>query len=443
MSQQVLNPGIDPTSYVAITGAELAEMVSGATFASNVGGVIVTLDVSGVPVVPQAQTDATLQTYIWIRIGTPSSSGNFATPYVWNPNLPNAVGALLNWNTVASSSIASGSIQGYMIASNTIPATALIGGITLSQVTFANLISSAINTSTQFTGSISGTLASGLSIAVGAINSITQFGIGCISNNTPFSGQVVEPYNICTDTSTANNQVLMAVSGSGGVPTWVSKAILGMADPGAGTDAGYIPVYQSNGTYSLESPASAVGSTTFSSVGTVAVTGITITAATFSSKTYTITVSSALPSSTPGVTFPVSFSGGTAGCTALNGSWTATVVNSTSFTVVVTGTPSGATTSGYWPTKSCYFSVNTDTLNIASVTSPGVTIPGEVQVNFSANYSNTNFLVFASIVDSVTTDCITTKIMNKAVGSITLGFFSVSANTMIALPAGMIHVTCI
>ena len=353
MSQQVLNPGIDPTSYVAITGAELAEMVSGATFASNVGGVIVTLDVSGVPVVPQAQTDATLQTYIWIRIGTPSSSGNFATPYVWNPNLPNAVGALLNWNTVASSSIASGSIQGYMIASNTIPATALIGGITLSQVTFANLISSAINTSTQFTGSISGTLASGLSIAVGAINSITQFGIGCISNNTPFSGQVVEPYNICTDTSTANNQVLMAVSGSGGVPTWVSKAILGMADPGAGTDAGYIPVYQSNGTYSLESPASAVGSTTFSSVGTVAVTGITITAATFSSKTYTITVSSALPSSTPGVTFPVSFSGGTAGCTALNGSWTATVVNSTSFTVVVTGTPSGATTSGYWPTKSC------------------------------------------------------------------------------------------
>ena len=172
-------------------------------------------------------------------------------------------------------------------------------------------------------------------------------------------------------------------------------------------------------------------------------TGITITAATFSSKTYTITVSSALPSSTPGVTFPVSFSGGTAGCTALNGSWTATVVNSTSFTVVVTGTPSGATTSGYWPTKSCYFSVNTDTLNIASVTSPGVTIPGEVQVNFSANYSNTNFLVFASIVDSVTTDCITTKIMNKAVGSITLGFFSVSANTMIALPAGMIHVTCI
>jgi hypothetical protein len=82
-------------------------------------------------------------------------------------------------------------------------------------------------------------------------------------------------------------------------------------------------------------------------------------------------------------------------------------------------------------------------LNIASVTSPGVTVPGEVQVNFSANYSNTNFLVFASIVDSVTTDCITTKIMNKAVGSITLGFFSVSANTMIALPAGMIHVTCI
>ena len=78
----------------------------------------------------------------------------------------------------------------------------------------------------------------------------------------------------------------MAVSGSGGVPTWVSKAILGMADPGAGTDAGYIPVYQSNGTYSLESPASAVGSTTFSSVGTVAVTGITITAATFSSKTF-------------------------------------------------------------------------------------------------------------------------------------------------------------
>ena len=60
------------------------------------------------------------QNYVWLRV-----QPTYVTAYIWNPN-----GAtdptFLNWVTISSASIGPGSIQGFQIAANTIPATAII-----------------------------------------------------------------------------------------------------------------------------------------------------------------------------------------------------------------------------------------------------------------------------------------------------------------------------
>lgn len=446
MSQQVLNPGIDPTAFTAIQGADLAQMVSQATFATGVGGIIVTADSnSGTPTVPNANVDTTLVNYVWIRIGNVGTSGNFATAYVWNPNNPNPTNPslLLNWNPITT--LAGGSINGSAIVANSIPASALIGGITAAQVNgLTNLMNTAlVATSSPSAGAISGTFLAGFSLTAGAVTA-SSFSAGAIASNIVFAGQVVEPYNIMTDTATASS-VIMA-SNASAVPSWVSKAILAMADPGAGNDTGYIPVYGAGGTYSLLSPSAALSSTTLSAITAIAVTAITFsttTIPTVSSKTYTITVTSALPSSTPGYTFPVTFSGGLSGFLALNGSWTGVIVSATQFTVLVTGTPSGSYASGNYPTAMCYFSLLGTQTNVASLVGLSSTTPSQVQVNFSSNYANTNYLPFVSQYDNSLIDVKIAKVVNKAIGSVTLSFYSISANAFVALPTSTVHLICI
>lgn len=442
MSQQVLIPGLDPTAYQAIEGAQLLQMVSQCTFATGVGGILVTTDTNtGAPIVPNANIDATLVNYVWLRVGNVGTSGNFASAYVWNPNNPNPTnpGVFLNWNPI--STLAAGSINGAALIANSVPASALQGGITPSQVNgLSNLMATVLlATSNPGAGAISGSFLSGFSLTGGSVTP-ASFQAGAINSNSFIAGQIIEPFNLATDTATAYS-VPMA-SGVNAVPSWISKAILALADPGAGTDTGYIPVYQANGTYALVSPGSALGGSAISSITAISVTAMTITVITGTSHTFTITVSSALPSSTPGFTFPVTFSGtGSTGAT-LNGSWTGTIVSSTQFTVVVTGT-AVAVTSGNFPTHACYFTLLGAQTNITSLSGLSSTTPGQVQVNFTGNYGNTNYLAFASITDSSTTDCINAKIVNKAVGSITIGFWSQSANAMAALPAGTVHLICV
>jgi hypothetical protein len=123
--------GFDPTSSAAITGAQLAQMVNGATPSSDRGFVLVTYDNStGDPTVPNA-TSATgvvaLQRYLWLRIST-----NSISVYAWNAGgstssyastvSPFNVTNLLNWQPITVSGIGNGSITNAMLQSGSVTA---------------------------------------------------------------------------------------------------------------------------------------------------------------------------------------------------------------------------------------------------------------------------------------------------------------------------------
>ena len=125
--------GFDPTFATQISGAQLAQLVNSATPNTDRGFIIVSTDIGTNPVVPDAGNlggngNTNWQRYLWLRV-----SATYVTAYIWNPN--GATDPVFeNWVTVASAAIAPGSIQGYQIASNTIPSSAVIS-ISSSQIT--------------------------------------------------------------------------------------------------------------------------------------------------------------------------------------------------------------------------------------------------------------------------------------------------------------------
>lgn len=119
-STQDLTAPFDPTAFTTITGAQLLQLVTGLSPNINTGFILISTDIAGVAQVPAANMTTKWQNYMWLRV-----QATYVTAYIWNPN-----GAtdptFLNWVTISSASIGPGSIQGFQIAANTIPATAII-----------------------------------------------------------------------------------------------------------------------------------------------------------------------------------------------------------------------------------------------------------------------------------------------------------------------------
>jgi hypothetical protein len=113
-SLQDMIAGLDPTGRTSISGAQLAQMITGATPNTGEGMCLVTTDTAGVPLVPDAATTTKWQSYLWIRV-----TATQAIPYVWNPTGANDP-TYEKWQTVASASIGVGTIVNAMIADNTI-----------------------------------------------------------------------------------------------------------------------------------------------------------------------------------------------------------------------------------------------------------------------------------------------------------------------------------
>lgn len=118
-SLQDIQTPIDPTAYQSISGSQLLQILSSLMPYIDKGLALVTTDVSGNPTVPDARTDSSTtstrwQRYLWIRISAASVG-----VYVWNPN--GAIDATyLQWQSINIAGIGAGSIQGFMIADNTI-----------------------------------------------------------------------------------------------------------------------------------------------------------------------------------------------------------------------------------------------------------------------------------------------------------------------------------
>jgi len=161
-STQDLTAPFDPTAFTTITGAQLLQLVTGLSPNINTGFILISTDIAGVAQVPAANTTTKWQNYMWLRV-----QPTYVTAYIWNPN-----GAtdptFLNWVTISSASIGPGSIQGYQIAANTIPATSIIS------------ISSA-----QITGSVVAGWLAQLNLANTAYATN-----GLINNNSPIFGDL-------------------------------------------------------------------------------------------------------------------------------------------------------------------------------------------------------------------------------------------------------------
>lgn len=194
-TQDLLAP-FDPTGYVNISGAQLLQLITGASPNTDIGMIVLTVDVAGVPQVPNAVNTIKWESYMWLRVST-----NFVTAYVWNPG--GATDATyLNWVTLSSAAIGPGTIQGYMIATATIPATAIIS-IQSSQITGSVVPAWLAQLNAGSTGYATNGLMNSNSLIFGAMN-----GVGSTVANPIFGAAVVTLANMAKQ-SVAGNPVAL------------------------------------------------------------------------------------------------------------------------------------------------------------------------------------------------------------------------------------------
>lgn len=113
MPQYILPP-FDTTAYASITGAQLYQYATGLQPFTGTGFNVITTDVAGVPVVPDANASIELRRFMWIRQSVSSIGA-----YVWNNNTTSDP-TYLKWVSINIASLGAGVIVNSMIADNTI-----------------------------------------------------------------------------------------------------------------------------------------------------------------------------------------------------------------------------------------------------------------------------------------------------------------------------------
>jgi len=254
MNTNDLVVGLDPTGLSNISGAQLAQMVNGATPSSDRGMVLITTDSAGVPIIPDAAGTVEWQRYLWIRLSPLTTS---FTVCAWNPaqtynmGYSNGSGTTVstNWNPVSSGSIPAGSIQGYQISSGTITKDKIVS-VDLSQV---NGSASLLTTASALTGDVTGTIGATV-IGANAVTSTKLANDAAVDANRAVTTNsikvgAVTPAKIAA--SGVVNSVLTDVTGT--TPAWtVAPIIAGLPTPNAGgSDDGKLVAVNSGaaGTY--------------------------------------------------------------------------------------------------------------------------------------------------------------------------------------------------
>lgn len=271
-STQDLNAPFDPTAFTTITGAQLLELIAGATPFGDKGLIMSSTDIAGVAQVPNAGVLTKWKNYMWIRI-----SATFVTAYIWNPNGASDA-TFLNWVTLSSASIGPATIQGYQIAAATITSnnilsiasTLITGSVVPAWLASLNIGQTAyvtngiIQANSPLFGDLGGsgsTLASPV-IANGAINAqkltlqsingSETLGAGIIKDNTVTKAQIL---NNGQGNSTAfldagvdpSNNIILPTTSIIGLPAGGSSTQASVAGDVLGINAnrnGYVTIFR-------------------------------------------------------------------------------------------------------------------------------------------------------------------------------------------------------
>lgn len=270
-SLEDLQTPFDPTAYTSISGAQLQQLVSGASPFTDKGIVVVTTDVGGVPVPPDATTNTKWQNYLWLRISPLTTSFSV---YAWNPNQTYNIGysdnsgmsVNSNWNPIVTGGIPANGIQGYQIAPATITKDKILN-IDLSQVNGSGVL---LTTASAFAGDVAGSQAGGLYLGTGSVvaaklaaNAVTT---AAIAANAVTLAKL--------DNTAAQNQVLS--NPTAGVPAWITPSSIirsGTVEPSVGAEGELLAINGTGDGYTLSSLATLLAARVYrsASLGILAV----------------------------------------------------------------------------------------------------------------------------------------------------------------------------
>lgn len=258
VSNTDLTIGFDPTGSGSITGAQLAQMVTGAAPYADKGLIVTTTDIAGVPDVPSVSTYAKLARYVWIRVSPLTSA---VTAYVWNPalisiisyadagGLPSSIST--NWMPLSNASIGAGAIQTGNIANGAVTddkitsvnASKITGTITDSTIVKTNTVPASASTIPAGSGVIGGAFGTGLTLLSNAVETAS------IKDAAVLNAKLKDKdINVAKLLGSAIDQQI-PVTSSSGVVSWTTKSIVSLAEPT--TQLGKAPLVASTGVYAL------------------------------------------------------------------------------------------------------------------------------------------------------------------------------------------------